>query len=72
VCPGEVYAKNELHISGDISFAFRQYMYMTKDMDFYLLEGGRELVNDISEFWASRVNYNDETSKYEILSRFFF
>ncbi|XP_064622218.1 protein-glucosylgalactosylhydroxylysine glucosidase-like isoform X2 [Lineus longissimus] len=68
VCPGEVYAKNELHISGDISFAFRQYMYMTKDMDFYILEGGRNLVNDISEFWASRVSMNETTKTYDILN----
>ncbi|XP_064622222.1 protein-glucosylgalactosylhydroxylysine glucosidase-like [Lineus longissimus] len=68
VCPGEVYAKNEIHISGDISFAFRQYMCMTKDVDFYVEEGGRELVTAISRFWDGRVSYDQNKRKFEILS----
>ncbi|GAM19795.1 hypothetical protein SAMD00019534_029700 [Acytostelium subglobosum LB1] len=44
----------EQHITGDISFAMRQYYYATGD-DQWLLEVGYQAIKGIAEFWASRV-----------------
>lgn len=60
-----IYFLNEQHITGDISFALRQYLYMTRDIRF-LKESGIELVQEIAEFWASRVFLNYSTNMYEI------
>lgn len=60
-----IYFLNEQHITGDISFAMRQYLYMTRDIRF-LNESGIELVQEIAEFWASRVYLNSSTNMYEI------
>lgn len=59
---------NEQHITGDISFALRQYLYMTRDIRF-LNESGIKLVQEIAEFWASRVFLNSSTNMYEIHGR---
>ncbi|XP_078315125.1 protein-glucosylgalactosylhydroxylysine glucosidase-like isoform X2 [Crassostrea virginica] len=60
-----IYFLNEQHITGDISFAIRQYLYMTRDIQF-LNMSGQELVTDIAEFWASRVYFNASRNMYEI------
>lgn len=60
-----IYFLNEQHITGDISFALRQYIYMTRDIRF-LNESGIKLVQEIAEFWASRVFLNSSTNMYEI------
>ncbi|XP_048752483.2 protein-glucosylgalactosylhydroxylysine glucosidase-like isoform X2 [Ostrea edulis] len=61
-----IYFLNEQHITGDISFGIRQYLYMTRDVQFLLQESGKELVTEIAEFWASRVLLNPSTNMYEI------
>ena len=63
-----IYFLNEQHITGDISFAIRQYLYMTRDIQF-LNVSGEELVTDIAEFWASRVYFNTSRNMYEIHSK---
>lgn len=63
-----IYFLNEQHITGDISFAIRQYLYMTRDIQF-LNVSGEELVTDIAEFWASRVYFNASRNMYEIHSK---
>lgn len=63
-----IYFLNEQHITGDISFALRQYLYMTRDIRF-LNESGIKLVQEIAEFWASRVFLNSSTNMYEIHGR---
>lgn len=66
-----IYFLNEQHIIGDISFAIRQYLYMTRDIQF-LNVSGEELVTDIAEFWASRVYFNASRNMYEIHSKLTF
>lgn len=39
---------------------------MTNDTDFLRLEGGADLINDIALFWASRVEYDEQTKLYHI------
>ncbi|XP_077998833.1 protein-glucosylgalactosylhydroxylysine glucosidase-like [Glandiceps talaboti] len=66
VCPGRVYADYEQHITGDIALAIQQYLYVTGDKDFLLQDGGWDLVINIAEFWASRVEWDDMKEKYVI------
>lgn len=56
----------EQHITGDIANAVWQYYVITKDqafMDAY----GYEILFDTAIFWASRLQFNDEHDRYEIL-----
>ena len=71
VSPGEIWAKYEMHISGDIAFAFKQYLMMTGDTD--ILRNGRlaEAVLGIAKFWKSRSTFNESKGKYDILGRGF-
>ncbi|CAF4294894.1 unnamed protein product [Rotaria sp. Silwood2] len=65
-CPtGRLY---EIHITGDISFAARQYISATYNQDWLLNEFGGELVYETARFWSSRVIYNNQTKQYEILT----
>ncbi len=69
-CPtGRLY---ELHITGDIAFAARQYIAATGNKDWLLNELGGELIYEIARFWASRATYNTEKKQYEILSKSLF
>ncbi|XP_062577761.1 protein-glucosylgalactosylhydroxylysine glucosidase-like [Saccostrea cucullata] len=61
-----IYFLNEQHITGDISFAIRQYLYLTRDIYFLKQESGQLLTNEIAKFWASRVTFNSSTNMYEI------
>ncbi|KAL5008082.1 hypothetical protein ScPMuIL_013663 [Solemya velum] len=65
VCPSTECAIYEQHITGDIAFAFKQYLMMTNDTS--LMWGlGADLVISTADFWASRVEFNRSTNKYEI------
>ena len=69
VSPGGRWAKYEMHISGDIAFAFKQYLMMTDDTD--ILRQGRlaEAILGIAKFWKSRSTYNVSRGKYDILGK---
>lgn len=56
----------EHHISADISYAVEQYYLVTGDQD-YMNQCGYEIILDTALFWASRVEYNQEKDRYEIL-----
>ncbi|CAM4963855.1 unnamed protein product [Rotaria socialis] len=65
-CPeGRLY---EIHITGDIAFAARQYISATNDQDWLLNELGGELIYETARFWGSRAIYNNERKQYEILA----
>ena len=65
VCPEEIYGKHEIHISGDITFAVKQYFLATGDLD-WLKKYGSQLAIDTAKFWASRVTYNKTKDAYVI------
>jgi trehalose/maltose hydrolase-like predicted phosphorylase len=67
-----VYRLYEAHITGDISFAARQYISATGNQDWLLNELGGELIYETARFWASRAIYNTEKKQYEILSKSLF
>ena len=56
----------EHHISADIAYAVWQYYLVTGDRDF-MENCGYEMILDTALFWASRVQYREETDRYEIL-----
>ena len=65
-CPsGRLY---ELHITGDIAFAARQYFAATGDKDWLLNGFGGDLIYQTAQFWSSRAVYSDTKNQYEILN----
>jgi len=62
VCPdiATILRENQVHISGDISFAARQYLAVTGDLSwFYQKQGsdsGCSVVTEIAKYWASRIS----------------
>ena len=60
VCPGEIYAKYQQHVTADVVYAIRQYVYATGDWGILSDGGGWDLVRDTADFWVSRVQWNGE------------
>ncbi|KAK6472463.1 protein-glucosylgalactosylhydroxylysine glucosidase [Huso huso] len=58
VCPDEIYGLQEIHINGDVCFAFQQYLHLTQDLSLFSEGGGWEVVRGIAEYWSSRVTWN--------------
>ena len=56
-CSSVVAGLREIHISGDIAYATRQYWYATQDMD-WLTAVGSDLVSGIADFYLSRSTVN--------------
>jgi trehalose/maltose hydrolase-like predicted phosphorylase len=55
----------EDHITADVAYAVVQYWRVTGD-DAFMRDYGAEMVLDTARFWASRVSWNEERSRYEI------
>eukprot|EP00768_Dysnectes_brevis_P005324 gnl/Dysnectes_brevis/3810_a4906_1162.p1 GENE.gnl/Dysnectes_brevis/3810_a4906_1162~~gnl/Dysnectes_brevis/3810_a4906_1162.p1 ORF type:complete len:747 (+),score=108.01 gnl/Dysnectes_brevis/3810_a4906_1162:47-2242(+) len=62
---GHIEGQEELHISNDIVQALMQIWWVTQDQD--RLDEYIPLLVGISRFWASRVWYNSDLDRYEIL-----
>ena len=62
----------EIHITGDISFAARQYFAATGNDQWLLNEFGGDLIYETARFWSSRAAFNDQTKQYDILGKFIF
>jgi trehalose/maltose hydrolase-like predicted phosphorylase len=62
----------EIHITGDIAFAIRQYISSTRDEEWLrkvqpsYRVSGCGLIRDIAEFWVSRAVFNASSAHYEI------
>lgn len=56
----------EIHRNGAIVYGIYNYIRHTQDYD-YLKEGGLEVIVAICRFWAQRVSWSNERSKYVIL-----
>lgn len=66
VQPGYEYiGEFQQHITGDISFAMRQYFALTHDAEWAMKEGC-EMAMEIAKFWESRVKFNEESGFYDI------
>lgn len=55
----------EIHISSDVAFAVSQYHQMTGD-DAFMRDYGCELIFEIANFWASRLEWREDRQRYEI------
>ena len=60
------WGKYEQHISGDISFAARQYYYATKDRE-WLQSTGFPLILGVAKFYAERATPSNVSGHYDIL-----
>ncbi len=56
----------EHHISADVAYAVNEYYQVTGDQD-YMDRYGYEIILDTALFWSSRVTYNQEKDRYDIL-----
>uniref|UniRef100_A0A182MMR2 Glycoside hydrolase family 65 central catalytic domain-containing protein n=1 Tax=Anopheles culicifacies TaxID=139723 RepID=A0A182MMR2_9DIPT len=64
-CPAV--SKYAHHITGDISFALRQYLATTHDLEWLREREGCGMIQSIAEFWSSRVRFNyTGTENYDI------
>lgn len=63
--PGERYGQAQIHITGDIAFAAKQFWRASKDVN-WLQEIGYPLVYETAEYWASRVEYDVASDRYVI------
>ncbi len=55
----------EIHITGDIAIAIMQYYRATDDTEFMEMHGV-EILIQTARFWASRLEWNPDSSRYEI------
>ncbi|SEK55788.1 hypothetical glycosyl hydrolase [Carnobacterium iners] len=56
----------EQHITSDVAFGIKQYMDVTGDQKF-AREKGFEVILDTAKFWASRLEWQEDKKRYEIL-----
>ena len=63
--PGKRYGKAQIHITGDIAFAAKQFWRSSKDFN-WLRDIGYPLVFQTAEYWASRVEYDVANDRYVI------
>lgn len=58
----------QIHITADVGYALRQYLYATKDLDLLQNGKGLELALGIARYWKSR-SHEKSSNVYEILSK---
>jgi trehalose/maltose hydrolase-like predicted phosphorylase len=61
-----VLGEREIHVNADIAIAQWQY-YLASGDKAWLTQYGWPVIRDIARFWASRVSYNAQKQRYEIL-----
>ncbi|XP_076847033.1 protein-glucosylgalactosylhydroxylysine glucosidase [Brachyhypopomus gauderio] len=66
MCPVDIYGKQEIHVNGDVTLAFRLYLYLTQDLAVFREGGGSELVWNIADYWVSRVTWNPNDKQYHV------
>jgi len=66
----KICATQEIHISGDISYALQQYLLATGDTDILDKSSYKAIVFGIADFWISRMLYNRTRQLYDINSKY--
>ncbi|WP_034551933.1 glycoside hydrolase family 65 protein [Carnobacterium funditum] len=56
----------EQHITSDVTFGIKQYLDVTGDQKF-AREKGFEVILDTAKFWASRLEWQEDKKRYEVL-----
>ena len=67
VCNAEEYGQYEIHVTGDVSLGFQQYLYMSSDIQPLLHERLKEAVLAIADFWKHRAAYSQSTDSFGYL-----
>ena len=62
-----LFYRNHFHLTGDVSFAIRQYMSMTQDRLWAQERGICDLIKEIAQFWYSKIQWNSTLKRYEII-----
>ena len=62
---GEDYSSLQRHVSLAIAYNIYQYFRFTNDLAF-LQDYGAEMILEICRFWASKVDFNQQTQRYDI------
>lgn len=57
-----------LHVTADVAFAIRQYLYATDDLSWILSTDNCELLYQTALFWKNQTVYNPTTDKFDIPS----
>ena len=57
--------ETEIHITGDVSYAMREYVRATGDAAF-MAERATPVILETARFWASRAEYNSALDRYDI------
>ncbi|KAF5908280.1 Protein-glucosylgalactosylhydroxylysine glucosidase, partial [Clarias magur] len=66
VCPMDSYGKQEIHINGAVALAFRQYLYLTQDIQLFKEGGASEVLWGIADYWVSRVVWDPDDQHYHL------
>uniref|UniRef100_A0A3Q4HDC6 Protein-glucosylgalactosylhydroxylysine glucosidase n=1 Tax=Neolamprologus brichardi TaxID=32507 RepID=A0A3Q4HDC6_NEOBR len=66
VCPEDIYGQQEIHINGDVTLAFRHYLYLTEDLSMFREGLGSEVIYGVADYWVSRVTWKPEDQKYHL------
>jgi trehalose/maltose hydrolase-like predicted phosphorylase len=61
-----VLAESEIHVNSEVAIAQWQYYLATLDRD-WLRTHGWPVIRDVARFWASRVTYDPDRKRYDIL-----
>ncbi len=67
--PWELSANNEVHVVANISFSLQQWLITTEGPEFgatWYHRHGKELLESIARYWASRVDFDAEKNAYVI------
>lgn len=69
-CPWDLAAKYQIHVTADVSYALRQYIYVTdkNSAQDFLNNNGSSLALEIGRFWESRVTIDDNDT-YNIIGK---
>lgn len=66
VCPDDLIVQKEIHINGDVVLAFKQYFYLTQDLEMFKAGRGSEVVWGVADYWVSRVTWDPTNQEYHI------
>lgn len=55
-------SRYQIHISADVAYGLRQYLYVTDDVSILKNGMGWELAMEIARFWQSRVTFSDNST----------
>uniref|UniRef100_UPI003AAA9432 protein-glucosylgalactosylhydroxylysine glucosidase isoform X1 n=2 Tax=Centroberyx gerrardi TaxID=166262 RepID=UPI003AAA9432 len=67
VCPNDIYGQQEIHINGDVTLAFQNYLYFTQDLSMFTEGRGSEVIWGVADYWVSRATWIPEDQSYHIL-----